>query len=289
MCKICVGLFAFLTGWVLYLNPKYMSYKYNFAKAKNFILDYWIVEFIFIIVGVTFCLKLPSFSIFFANLFGFETGSLEVMGYDYVNVTHAWYVRFYLFLLLTFPLLFKVLDIMGKIPSVLSFAALLLICGLLCLLCRNSEYYVLRKLFAVYFDWLPCVLTGYYFNRYGWYKYFRKVKLPLWIFFIFCFLLFRNKIPLGYNSDWLGASILIYICLRLIPIEKAKYIVKFGEVSMFIWFVHGLFFLPTKPLESLILIHNNTFILLLLGIFWSVCFSFIVLAIKMKIVKLFSK
>lgn len=78
MCKICVSLFAFLTGWVLYLNPKFKSYSYNLRKAKSFILNYWIAELIFIIVGFMFCLKLPSFSILLANLFGFETGAYEM-------------------------------------------------------------------------------------------------------------------------------------------------------------------------------------------------------------------
>ena len=85
MCKICVSLFAILTGWVLYLNPKFKSYSYNFRKAKSFILNYWIAELIFIIVRFMFCLKLPSFSILLANLFGFETGAYEIMGYDYVK------------------------------------------------------------------------------------------------------------------------------------------------------------------------------------------------------------
>lgn len=34
MCKICVSLFAFLTGWVLYLNPKFKSYSYNLGKPR---------------------------------------------------------------------------------------------------------------------------------------------------------------------------------------------------------------------------------------------------------------
>ena len=288
MCKICVSLFAFLTGWVLYLNPKYRSYKYNFTKAKSFVLDYWIVEFIFILVGVAFCLKLPSLPIFFANLFGFKTGSFEVMGYDYVNVTHAWYVRFYLSMLLSFPLLLKALDIMDRIPSVLSFVFLLLLCGSMRYYCQNSESYVF-KLVAVYSEWLPCVLAGYYFNRYGWYKWFRQIKLPIWIFLLLGYLMLRDKMPLGYNSDWIGAPILIYVCLRLIPMEKSEQLVKLGKISMFIWFVHGLFFLPTKPLESLILIKGNTFILLFLGIFWSILLSFLIVSMKEKIIKWYCK
>ena len=68
-----------------------------------------------------------------------------------------------------------------------------------------------------------------------------------------------------------------------------KVLVSLGKASMFIWFIHGLFFLPTKPLEPLILINGNTIALLLLGVFWSIIFSFMVLYLKDVTLKLFSR
>lgn len=289
MCKICVSLFAFLTGWVLFLNSKYMSYKYNFIKAKKFLLDYWVVELVFIIVGILFSLKLPSIHIFLANLFGFETGSQEIMGYDYVNVTHAWYVRFYLLLLFSFPLLLKILNMVAKYPAILSFGGIQLFCGALSMLCRNSDSYVCRKLLAVYFEWLPCVLAGYYYNRYGWFNYLGKLGVPIDVFLLFVFLVLKGKTLLGYNPDWIGAILIVYICLRFLSVKNSKCLVWLGKASMFIWFIHGLFFLPNKPLESLIWIKENSILLLLLGAFWSILFTYVILSVKKKILWLISK
>lgn len=289
MCKICVSLFAFLTGWVLYLNPKFNSYSYNFGKAKSFILNYWIVELIFIIAGFMFCLKLPSFSILLANLFGFETGAYEIMGYDYVNVTFAWYVRFYLFLLLSFPILLRSLNLASKVRPLLSFIGFMLFFGIMCYLCRMSDNYFVRKLLAVYFEWIPCVVVGYYFNRYGWFRYFERINTKLLCIFFILYLLLYYKFSVGYNCDWFSAIILVWLFMKAIHRIHTKVLVRLGKASMFIWFIHGLFFLPTKPLEPLILINGNTIALLLLGVFWSIIFSFMVLYLKDVTLKLFSR
>lgn len=289
ICKICVSLFAFLTGWVLYLNPKYMSYSYNFKKAKSFIINYWIAELVFIIVGFIFCLKLPTFSILLANLFGFETGAYEIMGYDYVNVTFAWYVRFYLFLLLSFPILLRSLNIASKVRPLLSFIGFILFFGIMCYLCRMSDNYFVRKLLAVYFEWIPCVVVGYYFNRYGWFRYFERINTKLLCIFFLLYLLVCYKFSNGYNLDWFSAVIFVWLCKKLFQCIHSKKLASLGKNSMFIWFIHGLFFLPTKPLEPLIIINGNTIALLLLGVFWSILFSFIVLYLKDVPFKIFSR
>lgn len=289
ICKICVSLFAFLTGWVLYLNPKYMSYSYSFKKAKSFIINYWIAELVFIIVGFIFCLKLPTFSILLANLFGFETGAYEIMGYNYVNVTFAWYVRFYLFLLLSFPILLRSLNLASKVRPLLSFLGFILFFGIMCYLCRMSDNYFVRKLLAVYFEWIPCVVVGYYFNRYGWFRYFERINTKLLCIFFLLYLLVCYKFSNGYNLDWFSAVILVWLCMKLFQRIHSKKLASLGKNSMFIWFIHGLFFLPTKPLEPLILINGNTIALLLLGVSWSILFSFIVLYLKDVPFKIFSR
>lgn len=229
ICKICVSLFAFLTGWVLYLNPKYMSYSYNFKKAKSFIINYWIAELVFIIVGFIFCLKLPTFSILLANLFGFETGAYEIMGYDYVNVTFAWYVRFYLFLLLSFPILLRSLNIASKVRPLLSFIGFILFFGIMCYLCRMSDNYFVRKLLAVYFEWIPCVVVGYYFNRYGWFRYFEKINTKLLCIFFLLYLLVCYKFSNGYNLDWFSAVIFVWLCKKLFQCIHSKKLASLGK------------------------------------------------------------
>ena len=68
-------------------------------KLFAFLKDYWVIAIIFLLMGWLLGCNLPTIGIFILNLLGFEVGVQEVMGYDYVNVVFAWYVRFYLLVL----------------------------------------------------------------------------------------------------------------------------------------------------------------------------------------------
>lgn len=125
-CKICVAVFAFLSGWAFWeAKNKFISYKYIVNKCLHFLTSYWIVALIFIIVGYLTSDKLPTFKIAILNLFGFEVGVKEIMHYDYVNVVFAWYVRFYIAVLLTIPLILKIIE---KTNILLVFLAIYILC-----------------------------------------------------------------------------------------------------------------------------------------------------------------
>ena len=184
--KNCVAVFAFLTGYVLYINrEKYNKAMYILRKCISFLYEYWIIAFLFVLVGVLVNETLPSFSIFVLNLFGFEVGAKEIMGYDYVNVTFAWYVRFYLLLIVSMPFILCLLDILDKIKYhvFVGLAACLLV-TYLSKVCYQSDAYLVKKLLGVYFEWLPCTLAGYYTCRYNLYAYIQKVKLYFILAFI---------------------------------------------------------------------------------------------------------
>lgn len=102
--KICVCIFAFMSGYVLAKNPgRFNTYSQSFRRLANFLTTYWIYVSLFLLFGYLTEDRLPTMKILMGNLIGLHTGILE-----YVNVCFAWYVFYYIFFLLVAPLLVRV-------------------------------------------------------------------------------------------------------------------------------------------------------------------------------------
>ena len=286
-CKVCVSLFAFLSGWVAYLqSDKMISYGYIFKKTKTFLFEYWIIAICFLIIGYFFNIKLPAFNIFIANIFGFEVGVQEIMGYDYINVTMAWYVRFYLSVLLTFPILLYFLKKQEKCNGVISFGLIILFVALMRILCSYIECYIVKKVIVLYFEWIPSVIAGYYCCQYRWLDHiYNKINIPLALLVLIGMIVMRLVIHLPYslNVDYLYVVFIVVITIKYTPHNIKKYMQQLGSISMFIWYIHSIFFVPTRPLSNMIAFTGNSFILLFGGIFWSVLFTIVYIQIKKKI------
>lgn len=222
--KICVSIFAFLTGYVLWLNRnKYSSYSYIYGKLRSFLLNYWFVGFVFILLAIAFAIKLPSLKIFIANLFGFEVGAYEILGYDYVNVVHAWYVRFYICLLLTFPIILRLLDRTDRFNHFVTFCIYIVICECAYLCFRNSDVYILKKMVAIYFQWIPAVLFGYYACRYGWLAKMEMMDIKKSVIILFVLLIQRLIFPYFFMLDFLSVLPIATVAIKITPRCK-KYV-----------------------------------------------------------------
>lgn len=103
--KICVAMYAFITGYAIYINKdKYTIFRYRIKKIIRFLLSYWIFAFGFIVLGYLINENLPNITHFIANLLGLSTSVFEY-GQGYICVTMAWYVSFYIFIMLILPVL----------------------------------------------------------------------------------------------------------------------------------------------------------------------------------------
>ena len=292
-CKVCVSLFAFLTGWVAYLqSDKLISYSYIFKKIKIFLFEYWIIAIFFLIIGYYLNIKLPTFNIFIANILGFEVGVQEIMGCDYINVTMAWYVRFYLSLLLTFPILIIFLKKLSRYNGAISLCLIIIFMALIRILCSYIDCYIVKKVIALYFEWTPSVIVGYYCCQYRWLDYiYNKLNIPFALLVLMGMIVMRSKIHLPYslNVDYLYVVFVVVVTIKYTPCIVIKYIQQLGTISMFIWYIHSIFFIPTRPLSNLITFTGSSSILLLGGIFWSVLFTIIYVLIKNNIIAIVNK
>lgn len=130
--KLCVALFAFSSGYVIWKSPEeYICVRKRINRIIKFLFNYWIVFALFLLYGLLVGDLLPKGVDFFYNLIGLRTCPTM----EYVNVAFAWYVTFYVVLLLLSPLLLKIfvgnsllkdfilyliiVFLLGLIPSVL--------------------------------------------------------------------------------------------------------------------------------------------------------------------------
>lgn len=97
--KICVSLFAFNSGYVIWkFRSSYRNLWNCFKRCASFLLGYWIVLALFMIYAALIGDPLPTGRYLIANLLGISTGP----GMPFVNVPFAWYVTYYvIFLMLT--------------------------------------------------------------------------------------------------------------------------------------------------------------------------------------------
>lgn len=72
-CKICVGVFAFITGW--FASGHYCNYDFSYRihKVGRLLKRYWLYCFGFVLVGMIISEPLPTLSQFSFNLVGLGT------------------------------------------------------------------------------------------------------------------------------------------------------------------------------------------------------------------------
>ena len=98
--KICVGLFAFVTGYAFFVQKvKFKESRERAKKIEKFLISYWIIYAIELLLGLLAKEPIPPVGIVIQNLFGFSS---NVYGYGtgYVSSCFAWYVYFYIVLMI---------------------------------------------------------------------------------------------------------------------------------------------------------------------------------------------
>lgn len=289
-CKITVAMFAFLSGYAMFeLKEKYAGYKYTFDKAVKFLLSYWVVAFLFIIIGFASDDILPDLKTAVLNLIGFEVGLKEVLGYEYINVTFAWYVRFYLIVLLTMPLIIR-LD--KQLPHSIAVFAVIVICIISNFALKDCGYYLIKKLVLVYTEWMPCILFGYLANKYNIIDKLIRFHVPALFLFASTTVVIRHIIGsslYGTSIDFIYTLFIVATVIGTIRRYQHKYLVKtlifLGINSTSIWFLQSLFFIPSHKWTFLVIWSHNPLVEIAMGIGLSILLSTLLIPINNKIGK----
>lgn len=239
--KICVSLFAFLTG-TAYALRKDHSYKYSFRKIVLFLLEYWIVYVLLLMISVL-CGYKPTASEITLELFGIK---MYIMRF-------GWYVSFYICTMLILPIYVKLISLKDTLEfTLLATGVLYFIVRVVEKLVRENDRYMVVSSFSI---WFPVVVSGFLSTKYNLLnKIYNKITETILnslfigiILFSGCFVLQVIKgYVKGISMGVITAPMLI-LGIALMGVYQRKWIgIKalelLGKYSMNIWFLHCLFF-----------------------------------------------
>lgn len=236
---VCVSLFAFLTGWAYFFNKK-PSLKYGVKKIIHFLKYYWFILFIiFIPIAMAMGTYVPTFSNILLNMFALKNSLVSL----------AWYVYFYIFVMLTLPIIIKLINFKWWVGTAFVLACFILSYYVLAYVTISRGY--LKNDFYQCVYWYPCVLSGYLVARFDLYnrlhQYLKQQNKILFIIVIAAVLVCRvlwQQVFL-FNLDALYAPIIIFALMMLLqqrPIVIIRLLEFLGRHALNIWFLHSIFF-----------------------------------------------
>lgn len=264
--KICVAVFAFLTGISFYYVFQRRLYresnneriKYSLKKIFDILLVYW---------GILFGFYIPLASVFgvndytlnelINNIFLFKTSIIKV----------AWYVRFYVELMLTLPVIYLLLKEKSKYKNCIIYCAIILL--------HLGFYLTNYKYLEEYFNYLMVVIIGYFFEKYNINSiiagFFRK-NIIFNVIILLGLVLGRGVLKSVYilNTDIIFAPVLVGIINDLYYRLKASLrniVIVLGKYSLELWFLHAIFFIGSEHLQKIGYWPKIDFLILL----WTVC------------------
>lgn len=258
--KICVSVFAFLTGYFYFFNKK-KTYKYSFKKSTDLYINYVVIFALMLVLD--FLLKCYEFSV--------KDIALELLLLSTPNMEFCWYVMFFFIAMFLLPVFSKIADK----SSALAFTLGVLVPGIVVVVLNTlGRYETFEKFDAIfdvigYISWFPCVASGYIFAKEKIFQnmdVFREkgtlVQLTVYIGLIVAAVFSRN-----YNAsfDFIYAPAFIFGMigvLRMMPnVKLLAPVAVIGKYSLLMWFIHSVFFNVSKEFTQPILYYPHNPIL----------------------------
>lgn len=271
--KICVGTFAFLSGWIYYYHGT-PTVRYGFRKAFFLFLQYWLLLFVlFYPLGYVISRYIPSWKELILNLFCIHERA----------ICFSWYVLFYGCYICSLPVLIKIFTNKPVIDFVL-LPVLFTVIGNVIQRIQIQKWYLIEDLHD-YFYWMPIVWIGYLYGRYGLYQKIKEIlgkKISyIWGIGIFLIPILRGRFleVRGLNLDVLYAPVFVFCCICVF--QKENTIIKsfrfLGKYSLYIWLIHSIFFWKQTRsfFQPIVYSVGNPIITIFLVLIISLCFAIV--------------
>jgi hypothetical protein len=217
-----------------------------------------------------------------------------MFGIDETLLWVSWFVFLYIWAMIVMPFCGRLLDKQPYLWTILLFV--------LCQVFKVAIWYYVDNFnfragwhsLYVCFSWTPTILLGYLFARK---ELFQKIRIPnYWLVpvvatVIVAVTLWLKMVMPGIkilNFDIIYAPIIILCILVVFSQFKMKYlskmIVELGGKSVYMWFVHALFFTAaTRPVyHQFVMISDNLWIVAI----WTIVLSYMLSVILKKIVEI---
>lgn len=258
--KMCVWIFAFLVGYGFFCS-KNKTIKYSFKRILLLVIPFWVMLF-----GIFVPAAYASGKLFTA-LGGTESGGVKILlslVYNMFGLVeslnwYSWFVGFYCICILIMPFLCKVLDKYkwGWLAAILGFYVLA--AGLHTI--PNWEDIPMVHIMFTSFTLIPLIIVGYMcamWNMQGklphWFE--GKKRLPVALLTIAIVMALQIlQIPtVGFCVQAFYTPFLVFALVGIFNSFELKWfkkgLTKVGDLSMYMWFFHAIFFTETVNLYT---------------------------------------
>lgn len=291
--KLCIAVFAFLTGYFYFYSSR-KTLGYSLRK----ILDLLIPHSVVCIFMTALACMLGCFSLTVPGIV------LELAGLGETVMKFSWYVPFYCIAMLLLPLVDRLST--GKPAGDMAVMLVLPVAAVQCLLVTMYEQFhldipLMTAVLESFREWFPVVVCGWLFAKYTLFENWldgvtgrfsgKTGKVLLWI--CLCGIAFAGRLALPrfrlgaiqsagvwselvFTMDILYAPLFVYGGAKLLEAIKwspvQNMLGALGRRSMYIWFLHAMFFNCCAPaLQPLVYWPHNPVLVLLLAL--AVCYA----------------
>lgn len=248
--KICVAVFAYLTGIGLYFVFQRKTYeetvisriKYSVKKCVDILITY---------EGILLLFYIPLATFFGVNDYTGKELLDNIFLIDTSIIRVAWYVRFYIELMITIPILYALLKSRESQKDIVTFIVIVLL---------HYFMYVMKfKYFEEYFNYLMVVITGYLFEKYNVNNklksaFSKRLKVNIGVLGIMVILRGLLKSVHFINTDIFFVPIYVAIMSDFYyrtGKNLKKVVLLLGQYSMELWFLHAIFFIGSEKLQKI--------------------------------------
>ncbi len=303
--KSCVAIFAFITGYMYFFSKK-KSFESSLKSCGNLLIRYWVIAFPLLALAVVSGVYQASFSNIILELFGLQG---NVMCF-------AWYVYFYLFIMLFLPLMVKLFRNKTWLLLLLLFLAFNFLFSPIYALISNDLLSFKTIVSNCWITLFPTVM-GYAIAGSDLYSRVKKQldKVPsflralllivllgasfmapyLFYFdFVELFHVGRFTFGLAINGYAFYIPVFIFCLVELLSfLENKKAIRVFeilGKYSVYMWFWHCMFFgALSRYTKRVLYAPRNPILVLIWGILICLSFSVVSDLVAQAILSLFKK
>jgi len=265
--KLCVPVFAFLSGYFYHFTVE-KSLRYSLRKMTDLLIPHFIVCVLMMIPAAVFGTYELSVS----------SAATELMGLGIDVMCFSWYVSFYCASMLLLPVITRLSagNLLGDIVTMLALPVIgAQIISIMMERAIPLDTAIPAGILGSIQEWFPCIISGYVFAKYALFETWldnvtdnisgKAGKIFFWLCLCAAGFLGRLAIPrfrldgIQIAGDWtelvflmdvVYAPLFVYGMVRLLEMVKIPAFLKclraIGQKSMYMWFLHAMFFNSCK-------------------------------------------
>ena len=282
--KLCVGIFAFITGWAVALDAE-LTIKKAGKKILKLLFTYWIVCILVMMIAVGVCGYRPSI----LNVVG------EFAGINRTLMVFCWYVPFYIESMLLLCISPKAYDrniALGVVTGIVLPKVVFM------LLARSFSGTLFEEQFANLRHWYPCIAVGYLCNRYNIFSYCRDLtkKIPKTLLLIAGMSFCAIGRYFSTTFDFIYCAVLVFSIADYMNQCKSEnkiggMLIALGKHSLNMWLIHCVYFTPItrEVFQPFIYWPRNGLLVCIVFVIELTVMSAIVNKVKILLLRFFSR